>query len=105
MPVWYLVIMAVQAVLVISSTIYAWRNNQRTADKRAVDDVKSANDALEHRVLLLEENAKHLPTAERMAELQSSVSVLVTKTEHLNGWLETVSRKLDRIDDWLRENK
>lgn len=105
MPVWYLVIQATQAILVISSTIYTWRSAQQLAARSAVDDVRRKCDENEHRVLRLEEGIKHLPNAADVAELRANVGVLLERTKHLDGWIENVARGLERIDIWLRENK
>jgi len=105
MPAWYIWLQATQAILWIALTVYTWQSNQRTADRSAVRAIEVANQMLDCRVLRLEEQVKHVPSADTVSALNTSVQVLLERTSNLDGWIEKVENQLQRIDTWLRENK
>jgi negative regulator of replication initiation len=105
MPTWYLALQAASAVLGMSSLVYTWRSSQQAAARTALESVRTKCDENEHQIVKVLEAMRHLPTSDEIANLQRDVGRLLERTSNLNGWLETTNRKLDRIDDWLRENK
>jgi hypothetical protein len=105
MPTWLPWLQAAQSALFVASVLYTWWSNQRRADRHQVTAIEAANTLLDSRVTRLEEQVKHLPCEGQWSELHAECRALKATTENLNGWCESLARKLDRIDDWLRENK
>jgi hypothetical protein len=103
MPGWYLWLQAAQAALWILLSIYTWQSKQRSADRCAVKAIELAQDALDRRVVAIEERQKFLPSVSDISQLQGDVGIMKERTENHSGWLERMGNQLDRIDNWLRE--
>lgn len=70
----------------------------RKDNKIAIEVIATQVETLEHRVITAEEQLRHLPTHEDIADLRSKSSALGSK-------LDRVTNTLDRIHDYLMNNK
>jgi hypothetical protein len=104
-PAWSPWLQGLQAIFCIAAIVYTWFSNQRRADRNQVIALEAANRLLEQKVAQLDEHIKHMPCEGQWSELHAQYCALKATADNQNGWLESIARKVDRIDDWLRENK
>ena len=61
--------------------------------------------ALNGRVDVMEERVKHMPTAEKLSELESEVSGIGAQLRGIEDTAKTTRATVQRIEDFLRENR
>jgi cell fate (sporulation/competence/biofilm development) regulator YmcA (YheA/YmcA/DUF963 family) len=75
----------------------------------AIDELKEQcrEDLKNHdrRIQSLEDEVKHLPTSEELAELQVTVTRVEGDVKRIEGTLDRVDHVVGRIDDYLRANR
>jgi len=98
----------VQGVMWIVLAIYTWYSKQQSARTSQVRALEVANELQERKLLLLEQRVQAMPCDAQCGafrQLSSDVAVLKERTEHLDDWLTRMSDMVDRIDNYLRENR
>lgn len=61
--------------------------------------------ALNGRVDVMEERVRHMPTAEKLSELESEVSGIGAQLRGIEDTAKTTRATVQRIEDFLRENR
>lgn len=89
---------AIQWLFIVALAVWGWIDRGRKDNKGAIKELTQQTDALERRLITAEEHMKHSPTHEDIAKLQSQYSALDSK-------LDRVTSTVDRIHDYLMNNK
>ena len=91
-------ISAINIVLTLSMGAVMWL-------RKPGEDAGAKVIALNGRVDVMEERVKHMPTAEKLSELESEVSGIGAQLRGIEDTAKTTRATVQRIEDFLRENR
>lgn len=69
------------------------------------EGTKRAQGELASRVGIVEERLRHMPTTEQLRELEAELSGIKARLEGLDDVAKTTRNTVQRIEDFLRENR
>lgn len=87
-----------QWLLIVAMLIYGWIDHGRSANRRDITTIGRRQQDIDSRLNLFEEQLKHVPTHDDITRLREEVSGVRAK-------LDRVTTTLDRIHDYLMNNK
>lgn len=90
--------MVMQWLITCAVAIYAWYSSRQSARAAAVAE-------LDRRVLVLEEQMRHLPDQDLVNELHGDMKAVKTELAGIKEALGPLARSLDRINDYLLNQK
>jgi hypothetical protein len=99
---------AIQIVFTIGLAVYTWRINREAARTSRVKALEVADAMQEQKIALLQQRIDSMPCdsqCQTFETLRSDVAVLNERTKNFDAWLNRMSNIVDRMDQWMRDNK
>ena len=93
-----LLISILQWAISCAAAIYAWNASRQTARAAVVA-------ALDRRVLLIEEQLRHMPAYELVHELHGDLKAVKAELVGVKKSFDPIARGLDRINEYLLNHK
>ena len=87
-----------QWVCMFGLALYTFMSNRSAARAKEVDDVSD-------RVLVLEEHIRHLPSKDLVQKLDGDMKAIRSELQGLRGEISPLVKSVDRINDYLMNNK
>lgn len=87
-----------QWVLAAAGAIFAWNSARKSADSEEVDNLRL-------RVNTLEEQMRHLPDQKLVNELAGDMKAVKTDLTAIRDSILPLARSMDRINDYLLNQK
>lgn len=87
-----------QVLFTLALAAYVWIDRGRSANRRDISTIDRRQQNMDSRLNLFEEQLKHVPTHDDITRMREEVSGVRAK-------LDRVTTTLDRIHDYLMNNK
>jgi hypothetical protein len=101
-----------QFVFTVVVGAYSISSARKASSKEEADQLTSRLNGQDNRILVLEQQMKHLPTREQvtelaldMAELAGQMNSVKVEIEGVNKSLEPLTRAVERMNEYLLNNK
>ena len=86
--------------------VYVWMSNRSKANQKAIDRVSDQVKRLDDRIMLCEQNIKHLPDQKDIAQINSQLTRLHGDLQKVDGRLTGINRAVDLMyQNMLGEHK
>lgn len=95
---WPLLAVLIGSLLTTATGLYAWVATIRAGLESRVSEV-------ERRVDIIDERAKHVPSAEQVHELNVAIAKLHTEMENVLKSIDALWHKLDLYEEWFKSRE
>lgn len=94
------------SLVTFAIALAAWLRKPGEDAKSALQThISTEHAGLREKVMTIEERIRHMPTSDELAELEGTVKKVEERTAGLNEGLLQVRKQLDRIENFLLNNK
>lgn len=91
-------IQVLQFVCMFGLALYTFISNRRVAKDTELQEVK-------HRVTVVEERVKNIPNHQTIAEMMGDIKAVRAELKGIHGELERLNIDVDRVNNYLLNNK
>lgn len=91
-------IQVLQFICMFGLALYTFLSNRRVAKDTELQEVK-------HRVTVIEERVKNIPTHQSVTEMMGDIKAIRAELKGMNTELGRLNIDVDRVNDYLLNNK